>query len=66
MYLAEFVSGLVVGALKGSGNSHAETIGRMAYGGVMFFAVSIVLHPCARGQEHVQRGVPGVNHREGL
>lgn len=43
MYLAEFVSGLVVGALKSGGVANAETFGKFANFAVMFFVVSIVL-----------------------
>ncbi len=43
MYMAEFVSGLVVGALKSGGVANAETFGKFANFAVMFFVVSIVL-----------------------
>ena len=56
MYLAEFVSGFVVAALK-SGNfdgSNAETLGRVAYGAVMFFVVAMVFSQLGIGKEIVE------------
>ena len=43
MYMAEFVSGLVVGALRTGGVANAESFGKAANFAVMFFVVSIVL-----------------------
>lgn len=43
MYLAEMVSGIVVGALKSGGVANAETFGKFANFAVMFFVISIVL-----------------------
>lgn len=43
MYLAEFVSGLVVGALRGAGFENAELMGNITNYAIMFFVVSIVL-----------------------
>ncbi len=43
MYIAEMVSGIVVGALKSGGVANAETFGKAANFAVMFFVFSIVL-----------------------
>jgi len=44
MYLAEFVSGLVVAALKGGDFDNPNLVGRIAYGAVMFFTVALVMN----------------------
>ena len=44
MYLAEFVSGLVVAALKTGDFDNPNLVGRIAYGAVMFFTVAIVMN----------------------
>lgn len=43
MYLAEFVSTLVVAALRNGNVQNAETFGKIAQGAVMFFVGAIVL-----------------------
>ena len=44
MYLAEFVSGLVIAALKGGDFDNPNLVGRIAYGAVMFFTVALVMN----------------------
>ncbi len=67
MYLAEFVSGLVVGALKGGGSGHnAEFIGRLSYGAVMFFAITIVLEQLGIGGNIINTVVTVVMSGAGL
>lgn len=50
MYLAEFVSGIVVGTLKGGSYENPETIGRIAYGAVTFFTIALALNQLGIGQ----------------
>ncbi len=66
MYLAEFVSGLVVGALKGGGYENAEFVGRLAYGAVMFFAVAIVLEQLGIGGNIINTVVTVIMSGAGL
>ncbi|MFK8102724.1 MAG: hypothetical protein AB8G15_09370 [Saprospiraceae bacterium] len=54
MYLAEFVSGLVVGALKSGDVANAALFGNIAYSAVMFFVFSFVLHQLGIGQEIIE------------
>ena len=54
MYLAEFVSGIVVATLKSGGFEGAEVVGRFANILVMFFVVAIVLHQLGIGQEIIE------------
>jgi hypothetical protein len=66
MYLAEFVSGLVVGALKGGGYDNAEMVGRISYGAVMFFAIAIVLEQLGIGGDIVNTVVTVIMSGAGL
>jgi len=66
MYLAEFVSGLVVGALKGGGYDKPEMVGRIAYGAVMFFALAIVLEQLGIGGEIINTVVTVIMSGAGL
>lgn len=66
MYLAEFVSGLVVGTLKGGGYGNAEFVGRLAYGGVMFFAIAIVLEQLGIGGNIINTVVTVIMSGAGL
>jgi len=66
MYLAEFVSGLVVGALKGGGYEKPELIGRIAYGAVMFFAIAIVLEQLGIGGDIINTVVTVIMSGAGL
>lgn len=50
MYLAEFVSTLVVAALKNGNVANAETFGKIAQGAVMFFVMAIVLTQLGIGE----------------
>jgi len=54
MYLAEFVSGLVVAGLKSVEFEGAEAVGRAANILVMFFVVAIVLHQLGIGKEIIE------------
>ena len=54
MYLAEFVSGLVVGALKSGDVANAELFGNIANGVIMFFVFSFVLHELGIGKEIIE------------
>ena len=54
MYLAELVSGLVVGALRGSGFENAEMIGKITNFVIMFFVFSIVLSQLGIAEELVE------------
>ncbi len=66
MYLAEFVSGLVVGALKGGGYENPEFIGRLSYGAVMFFAIAIVLEQLGIGGNIINTVVTVIMSGAGL
>ncbi len=66
MYLAEFVSGLVVGALKGGEFENPEFVGRIAYGAVMFFTIAIVLDQIGIGQNIVNTVVTVIMSGAGL
>lgn len=66
MYLAEFVSGLVVGALKAGGYNNPEMIGRIAYGAVMFFAIAIVLEQLGIGGNIINTVVTVIMSGAGL
>jgi len=66
MYLAEFVSGLVVGALQGGGYNNPELIGRISYGAVMFFAVAIVLEQLGIGGNIINTVVTVIMSGAGL
>lgn len=50
MYLAKFVSTLVVAALKNGNVENAETFGKVAQGAVMFFVGAIVLTQLGIGE----------------
>lgn len=52
MYLAQFVQGLAEGALKAGGFSNPGLVGKIAYGAVMFLAVTLVLN-----QLHIGDGI---------
>ncbi len=66
MYLAEFVSGLVVGALKGGDFENPEFVGRIAYGAVMFFTIALVLDQLGIGQNIVNTVVTVIMSGAGL
>ena len=66
MYLAEFVSGLVVGTLKGGGYENAEFVGRLSYGAVMFFAIAIVLEQLGIGGNIINTVVTVIMSGAGL
>ncbi len=66
MYLAEFVSGLVVGALKGGDFENPDMVGRIAYGAVMFFTIAIVLDQLGIGQNIVNTVVTVIMSGAGL
>ncbi len=57
MYLAEFVSGIVVATLKGGSYENPEFLGRMAYGAVTFFTVAIALNQLGIGQGIINSAV---------
>jgi len=57
MYLAEFVSGLVVAALKGGDFDNPNFVGRIAYGAVMFFTVAIVMNQLGIAEDLVNNVV---------
>ncbi len=54
MYLAEFVSGIVVGTLKAGDYENTDLMGRIAYGAVTFFTVAIALNQLGIGQGIIQ------------
>ena len=54
MYLSEFVSGLVVGALRGAKFENAELMGKIASYAILFFVVSIVLTQLGIGEEIIE------------
>lgn len=58
MYLANFVKGLVVTALKGAGNPNADLMGRLAHGGITFLSVIMVLNQIGIGTGIVDKIVP--------
>ncbi len=66
MYLAEFVSGIAVAALKTGDFENPELIGRIAYGAVMFFVVAIVLDQLGIGSNIVNTVVTVVTSGLGL
>lgn len=66
MYLAEFVSGLVVGALKGGDFENPDMVGRIAYGAVMFFTIAIVLDQLGIGANIVNTVVTVIMSGAGL
>lgn len=57
MYLAEFVSGLVVAALKGGDFDNPNLVGRIAYGAVMFFTIAIVMNQLGIAEDLVNNVV---------
>lgn len=66
MYLAEFVSGLAVAALRTGDFESPELIGRIAYAAVMFFVIAIVLDQLGIGSNIVNTVVTVVTSGIGL
>lgn len=66
MYLAEFVSGIAVAALKGGDFTNPELVGRIIYFAVMFFVVAIVLDQLGIGQNIIQTIVTAITGGAGL
>ena len=57
MYLAEFVSGIVVGTLKGGDYENPEFLGKIAYGAVTFFTIAMALSQLGIGQDLINSAV---------
>ena len=66
MYLAEFVSGVAVAALRSGDFENPEMIGRIAYGAVMFFVVAIVMDQLGIGSNIINTIVTVVTSGLGL
>ncbi|HHH49621.1 MAG TPA: hypothetical protein ENK52_01435 [Saprospiraceae bacterium] len=54
MYLAKFLSGLVVAALKSGGIKNANFFGQLTNGGILFFVAAMVLHQLGIGKELIE------------
>lgn len=66
MYLAEFVSGIVVSTLRTGEYDNPDLMGRIAYGAVMFFVGAIVLDQLGIGSSIVNTVVTVVTSGLGL
>jgi len=60
MYLAKFVQGLVVAALKTGGFTRPDLVGNIAYGAIMFLAVALVLNQLQIGNGIIDKVVTSV------
>ena len=54
MYLAKFLSGLVVASLKTGGIQNANLFGQITYNGILFFVAALVLHQLGIGRSLIE------------
>ncbi len=66
MYLAEFVSSLVVAALKGGDFDSPHVVGKIAYTAVLFFTVALVLDQLNIGGDIIRNVVTVIMSGAGL